>query len=239
MRLLLDAADDDHRLAKVGLGMTERMRQQHKHLAAEPFALSHVILHDRVAPGKGIQLRSLDRCRPPIPGRNRKRHHLGYAVARDVEMPRRLTLAHALSTGQPNLPIQIPSENPPALPVTRKGKGGRLLHRPQQAHPAATVADFRTAVLRPHPFQSSDGRGRQSCHAALSWETEAKNLQQPAHFICEIDCLVEQCFSGAEQGPHAMCFPALHVDRAEPAGAQNIGNPTLVQQDRKWTPKIA
>ena len=62
-------------------------------------------------------------------------------------MPRRLTLAHALSTGQPNLPIQIHSENPPALPVTRKGKGGRLLRRPQQAHPAATVADFRTAVL--------------------------------------------------------------------------------------------
>jgi hypothetical protein len=62
-------------------------------------------------------------------------------------MPRRLTLAHALSTGQPNLPIQIHSENPPALPVTRKGKGGRLLRRPQQAHPAATVAYFRTAVL--------------------------------------------------------------------------------------------
>ena len=62
-------------------------------------------------------------------------------------MPRRLTLAHALSTGQPNLPIQIHSENPPALPVTRKGKGGRLLHRPQQAHPAGTVVNFRTAVL--------------------------------------------------------------------------------------------
>ncbi|MDD9709755.1 hypothetical protein PVW53_20980, partial [Seohaeicola sp. SP36] len=40
------------------------------------------------------------------------------------------------------------SENPPALPVARKGKGGRLLRRPQQAHPAATVADFRTAVLK-------------------------------------------------------------------------------------------
>ncbi|SFQ26050.1 hypothetical protein, partial [Tranquillimonas alkanivorans] len=31
--------------------------------------------------------------------------------------------------------------------VTRKGKGGRLLRRPQRAHPAATVADFLTAVL--------------------------------------------------------------------------------------------
>ncbi|WP_218139953.1 hypothetical protein, partial [Loktanella fryxellensis] len=31
--------------------------------------------------------------------------------------------------------------------VARKGKSGRLLSRPQQAHPAATVADFCTAVL--------------------------------------------------------------------------------------------
>jgi hypothetical protein len=62
-------------------------------------------------------------------------------------MPRRFSLAHALGTGQPNFPIQIHGENPPALPVARKGKGGRLLRRPQQAHPAATVADFRTAVL--------------------------------------------------------------------------------------------
>tara|TARA_R110000737_G_scaffold16902_2_gene34257 strand:- start:5113 stop:6075 length:963 start_codon:yes stop_codon:yes gene_type:complete len=62
-------------------------------------------------------------------------------------MPRRFSLAHALSTGQPNLPIQIHGENPPALPAVRKGKSGRLLSRPQQGHPAATVADFRTAVL--------------------------------------------------------------------------------------------
>jgi hypothetical protein len=26
----------------------------------------------------------------------------------------------------------------------------------------------------------------------------------------------------AEQGPHTMSFPALHVDRPEPAGAQNM-----------------
>ena len=99
-------------------------------------------------PGEGIQLRPLDRCRPPITGRDRERHHLADAVARDVEMPRGFSLAHALRTGQPNLPIQIHGENPPALPVARKGKGGRLLRRPQQAHPDATVADFRTAVLR-------------------------------------------------------------------------------------------
>nr|WP_235674151.1 hypothetical protein [Paracoccus sp. (in: a-proteobacteria)] len=44
--------------------------------------------------------------------------------------------------------FQIHGENPPALPVARKGKGGRLLRRPQRAHPDATVVDFLTAVLR-------------------------------------------------------------------------------------------
>jgi len=36
---------------------------------------------------------------------------------------------------------------PPSLRQTKKGKDGRLLSRPQQAHPAATVDDFLTAVL--------------------------------------------------------------------------------------------
>lgn len=58
--------------------------------------------------------------------------------------------------------------------------------------------------------------------------TEAKDLQQSAHFIGEINCLVEQCFAGAEQGSHTVRFPTLHVDWAEPAGAQDMGNPTRV-----------
>jgi len=140
MRLLLDTANDDNRLAEIGLGMAGPMDQRHEHLATAPFALPHVVLHDRVAagepvfiaepvehplrcvpllamnpqiavqpavdnPSEAIQLRSLDRCRSPVTRRNRERHHLGYTVARDVEMPRCLPLAHALSTGQPNLPI--------------------------------------------------------------------------------------------------------------------------------------
>ena len=36
---------------------------------------------------------------------------------------------------------------PPSLRQIKKGKGGRRLRRPQRAHPAATVADFLTAVL--------------------------------------------------------------------------------------------
>ena len=182
MRLLLDAADEDRGFAKVGLGMTRRMRQRHEHLAAAPFALPHVILHDRVAagepvlvaqplehslccvpllamdlavnvqpavndPGERIQLRPLHGGSSPVSWRNRERHHLADAVTRDVEMPRRLSLTHALRTGQSNLTIQVHGENPPTLPAARKGKGGRLLRRPQPAHPAATVADFLTAVL--------------------------------------------------------------------------------------------
>jgi hypothetical protein len=98
-------------------------------------------------PGKSIQLRPLHRGLPPIAGRHRERHHLGYAVARDAEMTRCLALAHSLGTGQSHSTVQVHGENPPALPVARKGKGGRLLRRPQKAHPAATVANFCTAVL--------------------------------------------------------------------------------------------
>ena len=54
MRLLLDTADDHRCLAKVGLGMSGRMRQWHEHLAAAPFALPHVILHDGVAAGEPV-----------------------------------------------------------------------------------------------------------------------------------------------------------------------------------------
>ncbi len=43
---------------------------------------------------------------------------------------------------------------PPPPSFKRKGKDGRLLRRPQQAHPSATVVDFLTAVLR-HSGRSS------------------------------------------------------------------------------------
>jgi DNA helicase HerA-like ATPase len=42
-------------------------------------------------------------------------------------------LEAARAKGRPNLPIQVEGENLPALPVTRKGKAGRLFRRPQQA----------------------------------------------------------------------------------------------------------
>ncbi|KEO52385.1 hypothetical protein DT23_18705 [Thioclava indica] len=56
MRLLLDAINDDHRLAEVGLGMPRRMGQRHEHLATTPVMLANVILHDRVAAGEAVFL---------------------------------------------------------------------------------------------------------------------------------------------------------------------------------------
>jgi hypothetical protein len=90
-------------------------------------------------------------------------------------MPRGFSLAHALSTGQPHLPIQIHSENPPALPVARKGKGGRLLRRPQQGHPAATVADFRTAVLSGPPEIMNTDQGSQ--FTSFDWTDRLKRAK--------------------------------------------------------------
>lgn len=54
MRLPLDTADDDHRLAEVGLGMSRRMRQPHEHLATPPFPLARVGLDDCITAGEPV-----------------------------------------------------------------------------------------------------------------------------------------------------------------------------------------
>ena len=52
-----------------------------------------------------IKLRALDLGRPSVARRNREHHHLRNRVARYVEFLRRLTLAHASSTGLTNSQI--------------------------------------------------------------------------------------------------------------------------------------
>src|SRR6202007_190949 len=97
--------------------------------------------------GEPVQLRPLDRRRPPIPRRYRKTQHLLHALARNPKVARRLARTHPVPYGETNLQIQFHGENAPALPDARKGKSGRVLLRRQRDYPAATVADFSTAVL--------------------------------------------------------------------------------------------
>src|SRR5437660_11566716 len=59
----------------------------------------------------------------------------------------RLARTHPVPTGKTHLQIQFYGENAPALPAERKGKSGRVLLRQLRDYPAATVADFSTAVL--------------------------------------------------------------------------------------------
>jgi hypothetical protein len=72
--------------------------------------------------GEAVQLRPLHRSGAPVSGRHRERQHLADAVARDVEMPRRLSLAHALRTSQTNLPIHVHGDDPPPSPQLHGGQ---------------------------------------------------------------------------------------------------------------------
>lgn len=64
---------------------------------------------------------------------------------RFCQIPCRFTY---LCVKEPNLPIQFRGENAHALPADREGQSGRVLLRPRPDYPAATVADFSTAVLK-------------------------------------------------------------------------------------------
>ena len=93
-------------------------------------------------PGEPVQLRPPDLGPSPVPRRHREAQHLLHALARDPEMTRRRALAHAVPTGETDLPIELHGEYAPALPVARKGQSGRVLLRPQRDHHAATVAEI-------------------------------------------------------------------------------------------------
>src|SRR5712671_5496564 len=146
---LSDPADHHQRFAEISLSMARGVVQRDKHLPPAAQLIAHVILDDGVAAGELVQLGPLDRRRPPIPRRYRKAQHLLHALARNPKMTCRLAPTHPVPTGKTHLQIQFHGENAPALPAERKGKSGRVLLRQLRDYPAATVADFSTAVLKP------------------------------------------------------------------------------------------
>jgi hypothetical protein len=54
MDLALHPANDAQRFAKIGLGMSRRMRQRNEHLLATLVPAGHVVLHDRHPAGKAV-----------------------------------------------------------------------------------------------------------------------------------------------------------------------------------------
>ena len=57
----------------------------------------------------------------------------------------RRALAQAAGADQTNLPVKFHGIDPKPSLQPQEEQSGRFLHRPQQAYPAATVADFCTA----------------------------------------------------------------------------------------------
>ncbi len=55
-------------------------------------------------------------------------------------------------------------------------------------------------------------------------QAQPKDLQEPPNLVRQIDCLVEQGLAATQQRANTMRFPALHVNRAEPAGSQDMSN---------------
>src|ERR1700687_3263894 len=66
-------------------------------------------------PGERVELRTARRTGPPVPGRNRKRQHLGYCPRIDPKLPRRFPPAQTLNLNRvTNPPIEIHDLHPPA-----------------------------------------------------------------------------------------------------------------------------
>ena len=162
--------------------------------------------------GEPVQLRPLDRHRPPIPRRYRKAQHLLHALARNPKMTCRLARTHPVPKGETNLQIQFHGENPPALPAARKGKSGRVLLRPQRDYPAATVADFSTAVLTlPAPVGAMAFQNKAAVYAIL-FRAAAETLRvitaDPRHLGAEIGgvAVLHSWDQAMQHHPHVHCI---------------------------------
>jgi hypothetical protein len=161
--LLAHAADHTHRLAKIHLPMTRRVRQRHEGLAAPCPRNAHMVLHHRVAPGKAMlvaQPLEDSFCRVPLLHRRRKvrlqdrvdhrqqRTQLRLCRRRLAGITRRQRkpahLANRL-TAQPKNPGGLS----PAAPKTNNLTNGRILLRPHQHKVDAPMAWFVTAMHTP------------------------------------------------------------------------------------------
>src|SRR5207237_4026000 len=73
-------------------------------------------------PGERVELRTRRRSAPPIPGRYRKRQHLGYCPRVDPKLPRRFPAAQTLDLYRvTNPPIKLNHLHPPPSAITPKG----------------------------------------------------------------------------------------------------------------------
>ena len=106
VRLLLDAADDNHGLAEVRLSMPGRMRQRHEHLLAAPIPIAHVVLDDRVAARKSVLVTE------PV------EHPLGRMtlLARNRPIP----LKPPVDNWDERFQLRTPNRSPP--PITRRNR---------------------------------------------------------------------------------------------------------------------
>src|SRR3954454_893197 len=84
-------------------------------------------------PGERVELRTRRWPAPPVPGRYRKRQHLGHRSRVNPKAPRRLPPAHTLNLNRiTNLRIELHALHPPAPAACRQRPfaAGFLLRRP-------------------------------------------------------------------------------------------------------------
>src|SRR6202049_3795419 len=73
-------------------------------------------------PGERVELRTRGRSAPPIPGRHRKRQHLGYWPRVNAKLPRRFPSAQTLDLYRVTNPtIKLNHLHPPPSAITPKG----------------------------------------------------------------------------------------------------------------------
>lgn len=129
------------------LGKPTQRVGKHRRIASTPYT-SGGTCHSRIMFSACLLMRtrrgvSLVQATPAEP----KTHHLLHAHAQYPKLTHGLTPAHAVATRQAHLLIQFLGGNAPAVHADREGSSGGAFLRPWPDYPAATAADFSTAVV--------------------------------------------------------------------------------------------